>query len=1010
MQPTKHIHLYSRKARIIFTYPAKTLTVKLSEQMAQSLELQEDSNNLSQPENRPSNTIQDGQASPSLAAPSKIKKLSGKQLATRKSSDQQNLVDQQSPANKLQPSKLFLSKCQKELESLLDTVKKDYHEELKDLFVKETHPDLFVTLGEVKKPLHKCIVASRAYKLYCALRAFSVECVPLEKDIIVSDFQQKFEQRPDLDSPKVLDPEQRDLDLSILDCSIPQDLFTPQFFASFARRIYLDQDISCEEEALNKKIIDWLKDNRPELIKASPKHSPDNRHSFRTVQPDFEQSQTVEKCATMTPELRANIGEDVGSLAEEMDNDLRLTGDRDDSLNYTTLTRTDTFELISKNSNQGSSPSTPVRRNSQADTDDDKSDKADSTKEATESLLRNAPTTRTGLKPRTFTSPVGSNTGSAISKNNASTSESQDQLATKQSKSTQAKGSAKVKAPLNPPNSMKKSGSDSSSTMSKLIEQRGARSSLTVKTTTPMQSKSKTPSALPRAHPISLERSQSPGTSVIKGTGKNFISSNKRMISQIEKKHHNQQNVSQSIDSDADLSESSLYLVESLTSDNMLSYMDKFTLVSRSRLADALARLFIDGKMADAIVKVRDGRQLEAHLCILATRSAYLAEVIEKTLSKESRQESGQVRLEIDLSEFSFNSVKFSLLHIYSGAVKIPEDIELEELTRLSHLLHVTTLSQVCVHNLKMNLCHYFHKPCAVCCLGVLKTLPLAWRYDYSDLYSRCLQWIGSNFASIFCLKEFSDLKPQDLVEECYNATLSQLTPDNIITKTIECQRLLKNLPRVKWTESIICLVGRQLEDFCHYVASNYEKILQSESFLNLSKNYWECEILEENLLAAMNHLKPDTGCRTLIQLHKIECSIESAVDSVNTRDSFANMVVKMRKYCERYLLKDAAAVVHCSSWRHMSPSLQKRIKDQAIIMTDFDEPTKQLASKPKLPSMSRVGRKSSSPSTGTSSDTTVGSLSNRSTPESRLKSPNTTFLPPPKSKVAAARHVKILK
>lgn len=161
-----------------------------------------------------------------------------------------------------------------------------------------------------------------------------------------------------------------------------------------------------------------------------------------------------------------------------------------------------------------------------------------------------------------------------------------------------------------------------------------------------------------------------------------------------------------------------------------------------------------------------------------------------------------------------------------------------------------------------------------------------------------------------------------------------------------------------------------------------------------------------------MNHLKPDSGCKTLIQLHKLECSFESyGDDSQNVSDSFSNLVSKMRKYCERYLLKEAAAVVHCSSWRHMNPSLQKRIKDQAIISTEFDEPTKQLASKPKLQSMSRATnyQTSGSSSHHSSSDGTR-SPSNRSTPDSRLKSPSSTYLPPPKSKTAAARHVKVLK
>lgn len=518
-----------------------------------------------------------------------------------------------------------------------------------------------------------------------------------------------------------------------------------------------------------------------------------------------------------------------------------------------------------------------------------------------------------------------------------------------------------------------------------------------------------------RAQPISMERSQSPGINVLKGSTRNFIEANKRLVSEMEKKVVTQTTEQAVYDSKTEPNETSSYNLDPLTLDDLIAKMDKLSLISYSKLADSLSNMFIDGGLYDSVVLVKDDKQIKTHKCMLAARSAFLAEYISKQAlpsSVHSTEPGENSLLKIDLTEFSYPVVYFCILHIYSGIVKVSDDLDLDELTKLTHLLHVNTLKQVCVHNLRMNYCHFFHKPCSVCCLGVLKTLPLAWRYDYTDLYSKCLQWIGSHFANIFCLKEFSQLQPNDLIEECYSATLSQLTPHNIIPKTIECQKLLKNLPRVKWSESIICLVGRQLEDFCHYVADNYEKILQSDSFLNLGKNSWDCEILEENLLAAMNHLKPDSGCKTLIQLHKLECNVESYCDddSRNVSDSFANLISKMRKYCERYLLKEAVAVVHCNSWRRMNPALQKRIRDQAIITTDFDEPAKHLASKPKLPSMTRTSNQQPQLVNSSSNSEGTRSPSNRSTPESRLKSPSTTYLTPPKNKTAAARHVKVLK
>lgn len=950
---------------------------------------------------------------------------------------------QPSLCNRYQASKFFLNRCRTEFESLLESLKGRYHEDIKSIYSEELCADLFVQVGgeNLRKPLHKCIVASRAFKLYNFMRAFKLVETQVDEGIIVSKIQlsreegdsisnqERKEPGDDLPASETQDSQVEDSAIENspkLQCCLPDGLINLELLSNFMRRVYLDQDISEEETNFNQIFSNWLKANKPEVVRASVNYSPNHRESFRTIQPDFQYDE-VSRSPVMTPEKTeqiSNLCEDSGSNVDDLDENSQATSFRDESL-PSSLNRAETFELLTKSNSD--SPSVVPSKNILTEPQDDDDNDADtgnelSNAEESSTPTPYAPTTRTGLKPKTFTTPVG------MRATNRATN-----LSTRGKKSTSkivvrdaiSKATAASKTSLNKQLSI---GPSSTSNANKRSSQQpevmlGVQETMTASnrinkatatkvgtTTTGVITKSK-PTLITRAHPISMERSQSPGTNAIKGASKNFIESNKKLISQADKK--NPSHLDPGIyDSETEISETSSFLLEPLTSDNLVARMDKFTLISCSKVADALSKLFIDGIMSDVVIHVKDSKQIPAHQCVLAARSAYLADYLSKqtlpSATSESASNNSKQSIKIDLTEFSYPVVYFCLMHIYSGLVKVPDDLELDELTKLSHLLHVSTLKQVCIHNLRVNCCHFFHKPCNVCCLGVLKTLPLAWRYDYTELYAKCLQWIGSHFANIFCLKEFSELKPNDLIEECYSATLNQLTPDNIISKTIECQKLLTNLPRVKWTESIICLVGRQLEDFCHYVADNYEKILQSESFLNLGKNCWECEILEENLLAAMNHLKPDSGCKTLIQLHKIEVSNESfCEDPRAVSDSFTNLILKMRKYCERYLLKDATAVVHCSSWRQMNPSLQKRIRDQAIISSDFDEPTKQLAAKPKLPSMSRVTRQKSPLQSGNEDQK---SPSNRSTPETRLKSPSTTYLPPPKNKTTAARHVKVLK
>lgn len=933
-----------------------------------------------------------------------------------------------------QPSRVFLSKCRSEHQALLESIKQNYHDEIKQLYQDELAADLHILIGDQPlRPLHKCIIASRAYKFYSSLKVFrslpahSGSGSILERSTINADNLDKTNidlekpQKDDLDltsSDKSLEEQLKESRLSkgceIVNVKVPTDLIRQDLTLNFVYRAYLNTDLTDEETKLNKELINWIRVNQPNAIRKQANFSPDHKKSFRTIQPDFEELTLEELPKAMASEhkVASDFETDNGVIEnEEASHQVSL---KDESFRGSSLPRTETFELLSKH--QASDGVAASKNLIEIDDDEASKSKEANTGDAQESASSEsyAPTTRTGLKPKTFTTPVDLRGSSRGSKKPPQTKLSNTHQTVAQVNSPKVEQSRNLE---------RQTSSGSSSTVASQSTTTSKRSSISASTNQPVQrnvalntkttaspaTKAKT-TVLTRAHPISMERSQSPGTNLVK---KNFVAANKQRISAISAEKKPAQN--EVPGPNAEEEELTALVHEPVVSDNIVAQLDKFALVSMSKLADALTKIFVDSILPDTIVIVRDGKQIEAHRSILSSRSAFLNEVITKQslVVDTSAATATRQPLQLELGDYGYQVVYFALLHLYSGVVKVPEDIDVVELTKLSHQLHSSTLNQVCIHHLRMQYCHYFHKPCNICSLGVLKTLPLAWRYDYTDLYSKCLQWIGSHFTSIFSLKEFSELQPSDLIEECYSASLAQLTPDNIIPKTIECQKLLKNLPRVRWTEPIICLVGRLLEDFCHYVADNYEKILKSESFMNLGKTCWECEILEENLLAAMNHLKPDSGCKTLIQLNQIECSNEMYCnDSRNISDTFMNLVSKMRKYCERYLLKDAVAVVHCNSWRHMNSALQKRIKDQAILSTDFDEPTKALTPKPKLPSVARgqqYGSKRDASKSPASSDG-IQTPTDRSTPESRLKSPSTTYLPPPKNKPAAARHVKVLK
>ncbi|CAG2060608.1 unnamed protein product [Timema podura] len=187
------------------------------------------------------------------------------------------------------------------------------------------------------------------------------------------------------------------------------------------------------------------------------------------------------------------------------------------------------------------------------------------------------------------------------------------------------------------------------------------------------------------------------------------------------------------------------------------SYMGRSGPVSR--LGEDLLRMFLEEINPDVTVEV-GGRRLKAHKCILSSRCQYFAAM----LSGGWVESAGNV---ISLQGFSYNAVHFALCHIYSGTSNIPDTISIVELATLADMLGLEGLKEVIMYTLKVKYCHFFHKPCTMCAVGVVECLPLAAAYGLDDIYRKSLRWITKYFVRIWPTKGFASL-PRELVEKCY--------------------------------------------------------------------------------------------------------------------------------------------------------------------------------------------------------------------------------------------------
>ncbi|XP_018572131.1 uncharacterized protein LOC108911636 [Anoplophora glabripennis] len=341
------------------------------------------------------------------------------------------------------------------------------------------------------------------------------------------------------------------------------------------------------------------------------------------------------------------------------------------------------------------------------------------------------------------------------------------------------------------------------------------------------------------------------------------------------------------------------------------------------KLGTDLLRMFLEEIGPDVTVEV-EGHKLKAHKCILASRCQYFAAL----LSGNWLEKSGNV---ISLQGFTYESVYFSLCHIYSGAAHVPDSISLVELASLADMLGLEGLKEVVEHALKQRHCHNFHKPCAGCCTGVLEVLPLSAAYGLDDLYQKCLQWITQHFVRVWPSRAFASL-PRELREKCYQQHVVHMNPDKVLEAILACDKILATLPAMRWAEPVSQLV-LQLTDACHlYHRQHFSAVLGSQYVLGLDAGlgFGICQIEDQMLLAAKT-LGVDQACRSYSRCCKM-------LDQHWSRP-FADLLNKVKLQLEQCLVGQADRLIRSNAWLRLDTPLRTRIKE----LTPGIEPSSRL-------------------------------------------------------------------
>lgn len=344
-----------------------------------------------------------------------------------------------------------------------------------------------------------------------------------------------------------------------------------------------------------------------------------------------------------------------------------------------------------------------------------------------------------------------------------------------------------------------------------------------------------------------------------------------------------------------------------------------------NRLGTDLLRMFLEEISPDVTVSVA-GRRLKAHKCILSSRCQYFAAI----LSGGHVESSGNV---ISLDGFSFEAVYFAMCHIYSGAADIPESIDLVELATLADMLGLEGLKEVVSSTLKLKYCHMFHKPCSICVIGIIETLPLAFTYSLDDLYRKCLKWITRYFVRVWCTRAFASLS-RELQQKCYQQHIVHMSAETVLETMLCVDKLLATLPNVRWAEVIADLTQRLKDDSEIYLMEHFASVLGSASFLSLGKELnWNISKLEGSLLLAAESLSPEQACRSYARINKLQAILQDALEtwSVNFTDLVKNIYARV----ESSVVRQAVRVSHTTSWGKLDISLRSRVQELACLPLD---------------------------------------------------------------------------
>ncbi|XP_060074955.1 uncharacterized protein LOC132554657, partial [Ylistrum balloti] len=415
-------------------------------------------------------------------------------------------------------------------------------------------------------------------------------------------------------------------------------------------------------------------------------------------------------------------------------------------------------------------------------------------------------------------------------------------------------------------------------------------------------------------------------------------------------------------------------------------------------LGEGLLRGYLKEMDHDCVISI-SGAHFKAHKCILAARCDYFSAMLGGSWMESEAQE-------INLEGISPPVMEQVLLYLYGGVLDMETCCPIGEVVMVADMYGLHGLNAIVTYNLKKTYCHFFHKPCSGCETGVVETLASALTFNLCELRDKCIDWINNNMVKVWRTKAFASLPP-DIMDIVCNSAIHHLNIRCVMEVMLDCQKLNRNIPRLKWCEPVLSAVTRLMDSSIEYTAKNFISLLNSGKFRDIDTTLaYQMGLLEEIFGTIIKSLPVSGACQVFERLHALnKASTSEEMESVWSEE-FCAFIQSLYRKCEDFMKLHIHQMAQTEDWDSLNKDLQTHLmKNSSFVVIDMSIKEKKMGprfmrmqkKKPEVKELKTTlkarpiltsdrTRKLSGSSTGTKSDGRTDKVIGKSSVQSRNK------------------------